>query len=153
MTDASAKPTRDFTVAVLVVYEGQVLLHRHKKLNRWLPPGGHVETNELPDETALREVREETNVIATLVGTPAIGIDLPGQPRQLCPPLGIQLTPIAPGHEHIDIIYLATAEPAEPINDVGWFAPEEWAGLGLTEEVHAWCTLAVERVYVQNRLH
>jgi 8-oxo-dGTP pyrophosphatase MutT (NUDIX family) len=153
MMEPSAGPTRDFTVAVLVVHDGRVLLHRHKKLNRWLPPGGHVEPNELPDETALREVREETNVVATLVGTPAIDIDLPGQPRQLCPPLGIQLTPISPGHEHIDIIYLATGEPAEPMTDVGWFAPDEWAALGLTEEVHAWCTLAVERVYVQDRLH
>lgn len=153
MTEAPSGTSRDFTVAVLVVHEGRVLLHRHKKLNRWLPPGGHVEPNELPDETAVREVLEETGVIAKLIGTPVIDIDLPGQPRQLCPPLGIQLTPISPGHEHIDIIYLATGEPAEPIEDVAWVTPEEWAALELTEEVHAWCALAAERMSTANRLH
>lgn len=153
MTEISQGPTRDFTVAVLVVQDGRVLLHRHKKLNRWLPPGGHVEPNELPDETALREVLEETNVVARLVGTPAIDIDLPGQPRQLCPPLGIQLTPISPGHEHIDLIYLATGEPAEPMDDVAWLTPDEWSALGLTEEVHAWCSLAINKMAAADRLH
>lgn len=153
MIDSGSAVTRDFTVAVLVVHDGRILLHRHKKLNRWLPPGGHVEPNELPDETALREVLEETNVAAKLVGTPAIAIDLPGQPRQLCPPLGIQLTPISPGHEHIDIIYLATGSPAEQPDDVGWFSSDQWDALELTEEVRAWCELAVERISALNRLH
>lgn len=153
MTETDTGVTRDFTVAVLVVHDGRILLHRHKKLNRWLPPGGHVEPNELPDETALREVLEETGVSATLVGTPAIDIDLPGQPRQLCPPLGIQLTPISLGHEHIDIVYLATGSPAGPVVDVAWFLPEELSVLGLTEEVRAWCDLALERLAASNRLH
>src|SRR6188472_2873662 len=42
--------TRDFTVAVFVVHVGRVILHRHRKLGIWLPPGGHIEPNELPDE-------------------------------------------------------------------------------------------------------
>ena len=41
---------RHFTVAVFVVSAGHVLLHYHRKLGRWLPPGGHIEDNELPDE-------------------------------------------------------------------------------------------------------
>ncbi len=149
----TAALTRDFTVAVLVVHNGKILLHRHKKLGRWLPPGGHIEPNELPDEAALREVWEETGVDATLIGEPAIAIDLPGQPRQLTPPLGIQVTPIAPDHEHIDIIYLATGAPAPAMPDVDWFAPEEWGALDLTEEVHAWCVLAVQRFMVYEQVH
>lgn len=109
------------------------------KLNRWLPPGGHIEPNEIPDAAALREVLEETGVTATLVGQPAIDIDLPGQPKQLCPPAGVQVTSIGPGHEHIDLVYFATGEPAEPRNEVGWFGPHEWAPLSLTEEITAWC--------------
>ena len=42
--------TRDFTVATFVVHEGKVLLLWHRKLGMWLPPGGHIEPNELPDE-------------------------------------------------------------------------------------------------------
>ena len=138
--------TRDFTTAVFVVHNGRVLLHRHIKLNRWLPPGGHIEPNEIPDAAALREVFEETGVRAALVGTPAIDIDLPGQPKQLCPPAGIQITAIGPGHEHIDIVYFATGEPAERRPEVGWFGPDDWAPLALTEEITAWCLAALAAI-------
>jgi 8-oxo-dGTP pyrophosphatase MutT (NUDIX family) len=137
---------RDFTVAVFVVHDGAVLLHVHRKLGRWLPPGGHIEPNELPDEAAVREVFEETGVQATLVGDSSIDVNAPGQPRQLCRPAGIQLADIRPGHQHIDLVYLATGAPAEPVEGVGWFRPDEWGPLALTEEVAAWCMLAVERL-------
>ena len=58
---------RHFTVAVFVVHDGCVLLHFHRKLGKWLPPGGHVEDNELPDDAALREVLEETGLEAQIV--------------------------------------------------------------------------------------
>src|SRR5690606_27899310 len=48
--------TRDFAVATFVVHQGRVLLLYHKRLGMWLPPGGHIEPNELPDEAAVREV-------------------------------------------------------------------------------------------------
>jgi 8-oxo-dGTP pyrophosphatase MutT (NUDIX family) len=138
--------SRDFTTAVFVVHEGRVLLHRHVKLNRWLPPGGHIDPNELPDVAALREVMEETGVEATLVGTPVIDVDLPGQPKQLCPPAGIQVTSISPGHEHIDIVYFATGYPAGERADVGWFSPDEWGELALTDEITAWCQAALSAI-------
>ena len=50
---------RHFTVAVFVVWQERVLLHRHAKLGMWLPPGGHIEPDELPDDAAVREVEEE----------------------------------------------------------------------------------------------
>ena len=44
-----------------------MLLHHHRKLGMWLPPGGHIEEGELSDEAAVRvakpagpaEIREE----------------------------------------------------------------------------------------------
>jgi len=139
-------PTRDFTVAVFVVHAGRVLLHHHRRLDRWLPPGGHIEPGELPDEAAVREVWEETGVRAALLPDYGIAVDALGQPRQLCRPAGVQLAAIAPGHQHIDLVYLATGQPAEPRPDIGWYAPTEWPALALTDEVLAWCTLAVERL-------
>ena len=73
-TAESIATTRDFTVAVFVVHRERVLLHLHEKLNRWLPPGGHIEPNELPDEAAKREVFEETGVAAALVGESGISV-------------------------------------------------------------------------------
>jgi 8-oxo-dGTP pyrophosphatase MutT (NUDIX family) len=149
MTDAAARSiTRDFTVAVFVVDQGRVLLHWHRKLGRWLPPGGHIEPNELPDEAALREVREETGASVRLRPDYGIDHDAPGEPRQLCRPAGIQLEDIAPGHQHIDLIYFATlAEPSPEFGGVeagiGWFGPDEWAMLDLTRELIAWCRAAL----------
>jgi len=40
----------------------EVLLTHHKKLNRWLQPGGHVENDRTIQEAATREAREESGV-------------------------------------------------------------------------------------------
>ena len=53
-----------FTASALVVSEDEksvVLLH-HKKLNKWLQPGGHADGEEDLTEVALKEVREETGL-------------------------------------------------------------------------------------------
>ncbi|MEA2529282.1 MAG: hypothetical protein QOG89_926 [Thermomicrobiales bacterium] len=146
-----AHVNRDFCVAVFVVHVDRVLLHFHRKLGRWLPPGGHIEPNELPDEAAIREVWEETGVEATLWGASTIAVVAPGQPRQLCRPAGIQLADVAPGHQHIDLVYFATGEPAAPRDEVGWYGRADWPELGLTEEVSAWCEAALACVGTENR--
>ena len=141
---AVSRLSRDFTVAVFVVHEDRVLLHFHKKLDRWLPPGGHIKPNELPDEAAVREVLEETGVACTLTGGMRMQYDAPSLPVQLVTPAGIQLEQIGPDHQHIDLIYFATGDPAEPRDQVGWFALDELEPLALTDEVLTWCHLAVE---------
>jgi 8-oxo-dGTP pyrophosphatase MutT (NUDIX family) len=90
---APGQVLRHFTVAVFVVHRRHVLLHFHRKLARWLPPGGHIEADELPDEAALREVLEETGIQCQLVGERGLPID---EPRQLVLPVGIQVEPIYP---------------------------------------------------------
>ena len=81
--------TRDWAVSVFVVWRGRVLLHRHRKLGVWLPPGGHVEPHELPDDAAVREVLEETGYVVELtrlLGTNSLHFRaedrLPSQPRR-----------------------------------------------------------------------
>ena len=145
-TESPVEVTRDFAVAAFVVHGGRVLLHWHAKLRRWLPPGGHIEPNELPDEAAVREVLEETGVVAALVETPAANPDLPqpGVPRPLARPAGIVLTAISPGHQHIDLVYFATGEPAAPRDGVGWFGPDELPALGLTAEISDWCAAVLD---------
>ncbi|OUM98062.1 MAG: NUDIX hydrolase [Firmicutes bacterium ZCTH02-B6] len=139
--------TRDFTVATFVVHEGRVLLLYHRRLGMWLPPGGHIEPNELPDEAAVREVYEETGIRVELVGERALPVEYP---RQLVRPRGVQLERIAPGHEHIDLVYFARPvgsveiRPNHEATQVGWYGPEELAQLPLTEEIRLWVELALK---------
>jgi ADP-ribose pyrophosphatase YjhB (NUDIX family) len=142
---------REFTVAVFVVHEGRVLLLLHPKLGRWLPPGGHVEPNELPDDAAVREVLEETGVRARLVGGRGVGVD---EPRQLVVPAGIQLENIGPGHQHIDLVYFAVPEEGGHrieeacATEVGaaWFGRDQLEELGADHEIRLWCERALAEV-------
>ena len=58
---------RHFTVTGFVCEGDRTLLHWHKKLQLWLPPGGHVDPNEDPVQAVLREVLEETGIVAEVV--------------------------------------------------------------------------------------
>ncbi len=137
---------RHFTVAVFVVGDGKVLLHHHRKLGMWLPPGGHIERGELPDEAAVREVLEETGLDVELVGERREDV---GDPVQLHRPAGVQLENIGPGHQHIDLIYFAHPKGPTDIRDefsaekVGWYAPEDWEGMSVNAEVRGWCERAL----------
>ena len=147
-----AQLLRHFTVAVFVVHGQRVLLHYHRKLGKWLPPGGHIEDNELPDEAAIREVREETGIRARLVGGHGLPID---EPRQLVMPAGIQLENIYPGHQHVDLVYFAMPDPDDvqsaeidprlaESDQVAWYAADQLAALGATEEIQAWARRALD---------
>ncbi len=141
--------TRDWAATTFVVWQGRVLLHQHEKLGLWLPPGGHVEANELPDEAARREVLEETGLQVDLVGDVAVDV---ASVTPLVRPRGLQVERIGEHHEHIDLIYFA--RPAQGFQDAGqplaaafgWYAPEAWRDLPLNDEVHAWCTLALKEL-------
>ncbi len=108
---------RHFTATAFVIdSRKRVLLLRHTRLGRWMPPGGHVEPNELPEETARRECKEETNLDVEIIGL--AGDDLfagnPHEGRMLKAPLAMLLEEIPaypprgePAHEHMDFLYLA----------------------------------------------
>ncbi|MGA0277065.1 MAG: NUDIX hydrolase [Candidatus Kariarchaeum pelagius] len=59
-----SKLDKHFTATTYIVHANQpiTLLHYHRKLRTWLPPGGHLEKNETPFEAAIREIHEETGI-------------------------------------------------------------------------------------------
>ncbi len=139
---------RHFTVAVFVVHEKKVLLLRHRKLNMWLPPGGHIEKNELPDDAAVREVKEETGLDICLVGDKGLNI---GYPMQLTIPKGIQLEDIGENHQHIDLVYFAKVLGDDTLiknsesDEIGWYnygdLPQD-----VNDEIRLWCKRAINEI-------
>jgi len=106
---------RHFTATGFVVDGSRTLLHWHKRLQQWMPPGGHIEPDEDPVEAVLREVREETGIAAEVIPTaPALSFARPGQ---IQPPYTILIEDI-PGpeepHQHIDLIYFC--RPVDGVN-------------------------------------
>lgn len=80
--------------------EGVLLVH-HRRLNRWLLPGGHVEEEDASAaQTAFREVREETG--AEIVRKPGnlVGCDVHPIPARSAEPL----------HLHHDLIFAFAAK-------------------------------------------
>jgi 8-oxo-dGTP pyrophosphatase MutT (NUDIX family) len=123
----------DFTVSIQIVHDNKVLLHVHKKLHKWLPPGGHVELDEDPTEAAIREAKEETGLDVELVGRSRT-YDSPFSARELMVPrfLNRHFFDEARTHEHVDMCYFA--RPLSDVSgvrheiaggDIRWFSKEE----------------------------
>lgn len=128
--------TRHFTATVYVVHDGAIALHEHKRLGIHVPPGGHVDRDELPHEAAIRECQEETGLTPTLI-TDGDALEagtcrsLP-QPRyQLLYDINVHDGYV--GHQHIDHIYYATA-PSRDIDPLdgertidawNWYTPTD----------------------------
>src|SRR5258706_5234513 len=88
----------DFTVAIFVVQDGRVLLIHHRKLDKWLPLGGHIELDEDPEQAALREAKEESRLEVELLGErPAT--TSPGTPALISPRL-LDIHRITDTHAH-----------------------------------------------------
>jgi 8-oxo-dGTP pyrophosphatase MutT (NUDIX family) len=90
--------------AITVSADGsRVLLLHHRKLDRWLQPGGHGDPGETRgEEVALREVLEESGIRGLALH--------PTAPR----PLDVDVHDIPargsePAHEHLDLRYLVMA--------------------------------------------
>lgn len=96
----------------------RVLLHHHRRLDRWLQMGGHVEHGESALEAALREGREESGLAdLVLLSHGAFDIDV----HDIPPAKG------EPDHAHFDIRYVARTSHPESImidaaesNDLAW---------------------------------
>lgn len=83
----------------------KTLLLLHKKLGFWLPPGGHIEEGEMPEEAVLREIREETGLRVEIISPRLYPEAREKDVRFLHVPNHIQMESL-PGHgAHIDLIY------------------------------------------------
>ena len=142
----------DFTVAIFVVQDRKILLILHRKLNKWLPLGGHIELDEDPEIAALREAREESGFEVELIGERPPTTE-PGT-RALIAPRFLDIHKITDTHEHIGMIYWARpksgsmALAAEEHHDIGWFTSEALERLEppMSNAVKWYCRKAIEEI-------
>ena len=132
-----------------------MLLHRHPKQGLWLPPGGHIERDELPHHAALREIEEETGLLVRLHSE--------GQASELSAAMACGVVPqpafiliedINPFHQHVDFTYFARIEESQHLsleaasiwsrNGFAWFAPEELAMEGVPQNVKEGARRAID---------
>ncbi len=106
------------TASAIVVGRRGTVLHRHRRLGRWLQPGGHLDPGECPAQAAVREAGEETGLeVAHPAGGPCL--------------LHVDVHPGGSGHTHLDLRYLLEATDAEPCpapgesTEVMWLSFEE----------------------------
>ncbi len=69
---SSEMQRRAFSVAVYPRHGGRTLVILHKRLGKWLPPGGELAAGETPLDAARRELFEETGLIGNFPRTSAI---------------------------------------------------------------------------------
>ena len=135
-----------------MVRNKQTLLLWHNKIQAWLPPGGHINPNELPEAAAVREVREETGLEVELLGTQQSW----GKVRVLRNPICILLEDISPGHQHIDLIYFARNTGGQPqINPreaaaFRWFYDQDLEDSEIAEDIRRLGNQAIELVNQQS---
>lgn len=113
---------RHFVATGFVVHQGAVLLHWHRKVQAWLPPGGHIEPDEDPVQATLREVEEETGLeVRTVPHQQSLPI---GNLDQVDAPFAIMIEDVFDekhgAHQHIDFIYFTV-----PLGVLG-VLPEGW---------------------------
>ena len=154
----------DFTVAIFVVHDGKILLIHHRKLDKWLPLGGHIELDEDPEQAALREAKEESGFDVELLGERPPTTS-PGT-RALIAPRFLDIHRIKDTHEHIGMIYWA--RPAAPVghqtpqsgvsakptlaieehHDIRWCSPEDLDKLSppMTGAVKWYCRAAIREI-------
>jgi 8-oxo-dGTP pyrophosphatase MutT (NUDIX family) len=151
----------DFTVAIFVVHDSRILLIHHRKLDKWLPLGGHIELDEDPEQAALREAKEESGLDVELLGERPPTTS-PGT-RALIAPRFLDIHRINETHEHIGMIYWARPKrggdapvaelAAEEHHDIRWCSREDLEKLSppMTDAVKWYCRQAIEEISRHDR--
>ncbi len=151
-----------FTAAGQTFHEGKLLLVRHRKLDLWLAPGGHLDPGELPHVGAEREVYEETGVkvqtydpnpllestTSTYVPSPIISnvhwVCEENYRRRMRDGNSYQRDPQWQKgcEQHLGFIYLMRAVDSTSLTinerestDIGWFSEQEISALQTTGDL------------------
>lgn len=115
--------TGHLTGSALVVDpdRGRSLLIHHRKLDRWLQPGGHADGDANLGRVAWREATEETGLADLRLVTPALDIDIHTIPARSG----------EPEHLHLDLRFLVLVgsdrqpRPNDETLGARWLTPDD----------------------------
>jgi len=151
---------RQFTATVYILDKDnkKVLLIHHKKLGKWLPPGGHIDPNETPPEAAIREAKEETGLDVELIKQENIWIDRLNA-KSLIRPYLCLLEEIPahgdqPAHQHIDQIFVGRViggdlnHNNDEIHDMRWFSLDDLKTLKPEVEIFEETLETIKQLFV-----
>jgi len=116
---------REFLSTVYIVCDGKILLTFNKKVKKFVPLGGHIEKNELPCESVIREAKEESGYDIKLVDAGFLKME------NLPQNFDIQLDVITLDHHHINLSYLGKVVEGKELlesdeaTELRWFSSED----------------------------
>lgn len=139
----------DFTTAVFIVNGGSVLLVNHPRYDKWLPPGGHIELDEDPEQALYREIEEETGLNVELMTTKP-SFASPGT-KFMPTPNFMDVHEANPPHRHIGLTYFALsntrdARLSDEHKELAWVAEAnlEDSKYSLSEAIKFYCREAIK---------
>ena len=143
---------KDFVTVAYVVKDGKVLLCHHKKLGMWLPLGGHVDEGETPEQSVIREIKEEAGIDIEIIGHTDDGGNEDGKVQMLITPNHLQLEEIDGKHQHIDLAYFARAKSGDvqlkedEHHDIKWFSLEDLDSPEINHNVRYFARKAIKEL-------
>jgi ADP-ribose pyrophosphatase YjhB (NUDIX family) len=145
----------DFTVGFYIVYKDKILLVSHPRYNRWIPPGGHVELDEDPEEALFREIEEETGLEVEILSNKVKHIDSP-ETKFIYTPNFLDVHEANPPHKHIGLNYFALAKSdkarlSDEHSEIKWFSRDELhdPNYKLTKAVIFYCEQALDTARIK----
>ena len=119
----------DLVVAGYIIHQDKVLLIHHRKLDLWLPVGGHIDENETPDQALLREIKEEINMDVEILNQSTIPLE--GNTKaNLANPFYVNVHSVG-DHDHSCFYYVCKAlnpeqlEINKELKNFAWFTKED----------------------------
>ena len=130
----------DFTTSAFILHpnEHKILLLKHKKIGKWLQPGGHIELHENIIDALTHELLEETGLKPEQYHI----LDIEHQPkvRGTTLPLPIHIDEHAwdgkGKHRHIDFAYLVKAHTEKLTKNPDGAEDIKWLSLAEIKQLH-----------------
>lgn len=135
-----------------LIKDKKVLLVHHRGFNKWVPPGGHIEEDETPDQAVIREYKEEVGLDIDVVAAyeSAFAGDTNATPIPM--PFHIDLEREGFTVPHMGYFFYVKLRKAdqeiivqkEELYDAKWFAKEDLPGLATFDQVRALAAYAID---------